>query len=276
MDILNNMLWSYYVVWENWHWWLNPYFVGIILEFIIIFIIWAVIKYKPKSSFSVAFDMMYDGIYSFFEDILGSHEKSRIKLYIITMFFVILFSNLLWIVFDIVWVWFPILHHHVAIPTSDINFNVAMAIIWVIILLLEQIKTLWFWKTLYEYFPVLGKNYIPYEKGKMSKYIDVPLFLFVKVFDIIISLFLWVLDIVGHLAKIISLSFRLFGNMTSGSMLMGMLLVWTVALSNIVIWIDFPVLFPILLHVQWLLVAFIQALVFPLLIAIFIKVVKVH
>jgi F0F1-type ATP synthase membrane subunit a len=64
--------------------------------------------------------------------------------------------------------------------------------------------------------------------------------------------------------------------MTSGSMLMWMLIAWTLALSNLTLGIDFPVLLPIVLHLQWILVAFIQALVFPLLIAIFIKVVKVH
>jgi F0F1-type ATP synthase membrane subunit a len=45
----------------------------------------------------------------------------------------------------------------------------------------------------------------------------------VKTFDIIISMFLGALEIVGHGAKIISLSFRLFGNVTSGGLLMVML-----------------------------------------------------
>lgn len=277
MDIIiNNFLWSYLIVWENWHWWLNPFFAWILLEFIIMVTIYIVLLKKPNSSFWVFFDMLYEGAYSFFEDILWKEEKKWTKLYIITMFYIILFSNLMWIAFDIVWVWFPQLHHHISIPTSDINFNVAMAIIWVLIVLYEQFKFLWFWKAIYEYVPILWKNYIPYETGKLNKYIDIPLFLMVKFFDIVISLFLGLLDVVGHLAKIISLSFRLFGNMTSGTMLMWMLLAWTVALTNLVIGIDFPILFPIILHVQWLLVAIIQALVFPLLVAIFIKVVKVH
>jgi F0F1-type ATP synthase membrane subunit a len=44
----------------------------------------------------------------------------------------------------------------------------------------------------------------------MPAYIDWPVFLLVKAFDIVISVFLGLLEIVGHLAKIISLSFRLF------------------------------------------------------------------
>jgi len=276
MDILNNFLWSYYVVWENWHWWLSPFFVWILIEFFIIFVIYIYVTKKPQSSFSVFFDMIFDGIYSFFEDILWIEEKKWTKLYITTMFFIILFSNFLWVIFDIIWVWIPALHHYTAIPTSDINFNVAMAIIWVLIVLYEQFKSLGIGKALYEYFPVLWKNYIPYERGKLNKFIDIPLFLLVKFFDIVISLFLWILDVVWHLAKVISLSFRLFWNMTSWTMLMWMLIAWTLALSNLTLGIDFPVLFPVILHLQWILVAFIQALVFPLLIAIFIKVVKVH
>jgi hypothetical protein len=47
-------------------------------------------------------------------------------------------------------------------------------------------------------------------------------------------------------------------------------------LSMSLVGFDFPILGPIILYLQEMLVAFIQALVFPLLIAIFIKVAKVH
>ncbi len=49
----------------------------------------------------------------------------------------------------------------------------------------------------------------------MSKYLYYPLWIIAKIGDIIISLFLGLLDIVGLFAKVISLAFRLFGNMTS-------------------------------------------------------------
>jgi hypothetical protein len=74
----------------------------------------------------------------------------------------------------------------------------------------EQFKHLGFLHFIYDYAPVLGKGYIPYEKGNLPKYVDYLLFMVVKIFDIIISLFLGLLEIVGHLAKLISLSFRLF------------------------------------------------------------------
>ncbi|MDD3793768.1 MAG: F0F1 ATP synthase subunit A [Candidatus Gracilibacteria bacterium] len=281
MDILHNFLGAYYhSSGENVG--INPYFLGILVVLGLIFIIYFFITKKPNSSFSIFFDMVYEGVYGFFEDILGVDEKKWTKLYITSMFFVILLSNLLGVFLEILGVGLPFLHHTISIPTSDINFNVAMAIVGVCIVIYEQFKFLGFGKALYEYVPFMGKDYIPYERGKLNKYIDIPLFIFVKFFDIVISLFLGILEIVGHGAKIISLSFRLFGNITSGGMLLAMLLagveLLTGAISGFIFSkeINFPIIFPLILHLQGLLVALIQALVFPLLIAIFIKVAKAH
>ena len=59
----------------------------------------------------------------------------------------------------------------------------------------------------------------------MKPYVYYPMRVIIKIFDIIISLFVGFLDIIGVAAKIISLSFRLFGNMMSGSMLFAMLVI---------------------------------------------------
>lgn len=246
-------------------------------------IILAYKKWKD-SSVVVFFDMFFEKVYEFFEDILGLEEKKWTKMYITTMFFIILFSNLLGVILEL---FLPIfgeeaMHHVISIPTADINFNVAMAIVGVIIVIYEQFKALGFGKAMYEYFPILGKNYIPYERWNMPSYIDWPVFLLVKAFDIVISVFLGMLEIVGHLAKVISLSFRLFWNVTSGGILLWMLfwaVIWATTFMSGITWVEgdgLPILAPVILYLQELLVAFIQALVFPLLIAIFIKVAKVH
>lgn len=238
-----------------------------------------ILAYKKwrDSSFVVFFDMFFEKVYEFFEDILGIEEKKWTKMYITWMFFIILFSNLLGVFLEL---FLPIFGHgmeyYISIPTADINFNVAMAIVGVIIVIYEQFAFLGFGKTIYEYFPVLGKDYIPYERGNIPAYLDWPLFLLIKAFDIVISLFLWVLEIVGHLAKIISLSFRLFWNVTSWGILLAMLYGALNAVTGDLLTFEFPLIVPILLYAQELLVAFIQALVFPLLIAIFIKVAKIH
>jgi hypothetical protein len=77
----------------------------------------------------------------------------------------------------------------------------------------------------YEYVPVRGKDIITIEKGSMKPilfYLARPV---IKIFDIIISLFVGFLDIIGILAKVISLAFRLFGNMMSGTVLLSVLMV---------------------------------------------------
>ena len=278
--------------------------VGLGVELAIIGLFMLAFQAWRNSSFMVFFEMFFEKVYEFFEDILGAEEKRWTKMYITLLFFIILFSNILgsfldfflhifgkvkeWTDLAIAYpeaIWHPVIEHYIVIPTADINFNVAMAVIWVVIVIYEQFKFLGFWKAIYEYAPIGWKNYIPFERGNLPKYIDVPVFLLVKTFDIIISMFLGVLEIVGHGAKIISLSFRLFGNVTSGGLLM-IMLVWAISTltwgvewvvwDNGILGFEFPILFPVILHLQVLPVAFIQALVFPLLIAIFIKVAKVH
>lgn len=253
------------------------------VELLLIFALYWGYKKCRDSSFIVFFEMIFEKAYNFFEEILWVEEKKWTKLYIVTLFFIILISNFLGLALEIIAPIFGqdahkefILEHYISIPTADRNFNIAMAIIWVLIVIYEQFKFLGFWKAIYEYFPVLGKDYIPYEKWKMKPIFDWPLFILVKIFDIIISLFLGVLEIVGHLAKVISLAMRLAGNMTSGTILLWMLVFAVSWLTTDWFGISFPVVAPVLIYLQEILVALIQALVFPLLIAIFIKVAKVH
>jgi F0F1-type ATP synthase membrane subunit a len=107
-----------------------------------------------------------------------------------------------------------------------------------------------------EYVPLMGKGLVD-GKGFLA-----------KIGDIIISLFIWFLDIVGVLAKIISLSIRLFGNMSSGSILLNVIFIgvwiWTVWF----IWFNVPLGLPIIIYIQWLLSSVIQAFVFALLVGI--------
>ena len=266
--ILHDFIWTFIHPWVIiWILWVAVIIITIIFLF----------KKFPKNSFVIFFDMFFEKVYEFFEELLWVEEKKRIKIYVTLLFFIIIFSNLFWVLLEF---FLPIfghwMEHYVKIPTADINFNIAMAIIWVSIVIIEQFKFLWTWKFIYEYFPILWKNYIPYNKWMFPKVIDVPLFLLVKVFDIIISLFLWMLEIIGLAAKIISLSFRLFWNVTAWGLLLTMLVWALTALTASLINVEFPVLIPLIVYIQELLVAFIQAFVFPLLIAIFIKVAKLH
>ena len=264
-EILNNML-----VWQSSYSW-------ILLELFIVLLLWVWFKFFPKSWIMIIIELTFEKAFEFFEEILWIKEKRWVKMYITMVFFIILISNLLGVALEFLLpIFWESLHHAISIPTADINFNIAMAVVWVVIVILEQFKALGFWKAVHTYVPIKWMDLIPFERWKLPPALDWPVFILVKIFDIAISMFLWALEIVWHAAKIISLSFRLFWNMTSGWILLVMLF-WAISgLTMSLINIEFPVIWPIILYMQEILVAFIQALVFPLLIAIFIKVAKVH
>ena len=73
----------------------------------------------------------------------------------------------------------------------------------------------------------------------------------IKIFDIVISLFVGFLDIIGILAKVISLAFRLFGNMMSGTVLLSVLMVGlSAATAKWFGGIELPLIAPIILFIQ--------------------------
>lgn len=72
--------------------------------------------------------------------------------------------------------------------------------------------------------PFRGKDIITIEKGSMNPVLFYLAWPVIKAFDIVISLFVGFLDIIGILAKVISLAFRLFGNMMSGTVLLTVLM----------------------------------------------------
>jgi len=81
---------------------------------------------------------------------------------------------------------------------------------------------------------------------------------------------------IGVAAKVVSLAFRLFGNMTSGTVLLaiavagmsGLTEEFTKALGGFA----FPVVIPVIIYLQEILVAGIQAMVFALLVAVFFRI----
>jgi len=94
----------------------------------------------------------------------------------------------------------------------------------------------------------------------------------VKLFDIVISLFIGALNIIGTLAKVISLAFRLYGNLLAGSILLGVLGVTIANITKSWLGVEFPIIVTLIFYLQSTLVAVIQAFAFSLLTSIFIKI----
>ncbi len=258
---------------------LSPDAIGIIVIAIIIWLLITLVHGFPQSKGAMLWRIVTEKIYDFFEEIMGEDENHIIKTYVVVLFFVILISNLLWLGIDLIkmptWMWADQwfrLDTFVNIPTGNINFNLALSGLSVIIMLIVQYQSMGnIFKTLHDYIPITGKNILTIDREGKSTLLYRIAWPIIKLFDIVISLFIGFLDIVGLLAKIISLAARLAGNMFSGPLLLAML-VWALAWATAKLFgAEFPIIAVLLVYAQWLLVALIQAFVFPLLVWIFIK-----
>lgn len=255
--------------------WLSPLMLWIIVQIITIALLVLFIKHFPKTKFSIWFSLFYEYMYEFFEEILGKTQKKILKIYVTSLFFVILISNLLGYILDIVRIVFTdieAIFKYIVIPTTDFNFNLALAIVSILIMLYVQFRRAWFIGFFLEYIPITGKNILDIDRWNMKAIVYYPIKVFVKIFDIAISLFVGLLDVIWVWAKVISLTARLYWNMLAGWILLWLLVVWVNSLFQNIFSADFPILWPLILYAQGLLVASIQAFVFPLLVAIFIKI----
>lgn len=261
-------------------WWIEfstmtPLMRGVILQIIVIALIVFFVRIFQKTKFGLAFSLLFESIYEFFEEILGKTQKKWFKIYVVSLFFVILISNLLSYTIDLIRVVFvdiEALPNYITIPTTDFNFNLALAAISIIIMLYIQFRRAGVITFFLEYIPITGKWILTIDRWEMKAIFYYPVKVIVKILDIAISLFLWILDIIGIGAKAISLTARLYGNMLSWGILLWLLVVWINSAFQGIFATWFPIIGPLLLYAQGLLVALIQAFVFPLLVAIFIKI----
>lgn len=261
---------------------LSPSMIWVYTTFILLIIICFVLSYSPQSKISITLELIFEKGYIFFEEIVGKESK-KILPYIVSLFFLLLIINLLGVVSDFIAPilgfspeWEFVLSQYFQTPSADLSFNLAVALVSMILLLWVQFSHFGFKKAIYSYVPIFGKWYLSYTAGKKNAKMYLIFYPLVKFFDIVLSLFLSFLDIVGLFAKVVSLSFRLFGNIASGWVLL-ILLFWalndfTQKISTFMGGINFPVIFPLILYAQSTLVACIQAMVFALLVAIFIRV----
>jgi F0F1-type ATP synthase membrane subunit a len=215
---------------------------------------------RKDTFFSQVFRILYENVWNFFADVVGEKQPLWTKHFVVNMFFVILIANLFGLVNDIIRFAFPQWLRRVTAPTGEFEFNIALAVIATVVTLYYQgVLVGWPHKLLHEYIPITGK-------WVMDRTSVVWVF-----WDILISLFMGVLDMVWLFAKIISLSLRLFGNMSSWSILLNVIFV---GLSWVTVWLiglNMQIWLPIAIYLQWLLAAVIQAFVFGLLTAMGIR-----
>jgi F-type H+-transporting ATPase subunit a len=181
-----------------------------------------------------------EGVLGMMEPVFGSRKKAEKYLpWIATFFILILLSNWLGLFPGVGSIIVKGEHGSAPLlraPASDLNFTIALAIISVIIINYFGIK-------------VLGL------KLHLKKFFD---------FRSPIKFFIGILELVSEIAKIISFSFRLFGNVFAGEVL----------LTIIVFLVPYFIPLPFLMFEVF--VGFMQAFVFSMLTMVFIAMAISH
>ncbi len=158
------------------------------------------------SSFQVGFEMLYESIFSLIQQITGSKKMAE-KIFPVIGTILVYFavSNVISLIPGLT----DISYKGVALlrtPTSDINTALGVSVAAVLSL---NVISLVEWGIL----DYLG-TYLPLRnifRGFKKSFMDG--------FVALVDLFVGVLNIIGELAKVISLSFRLFGNIYAGQVL---------------------------------------------------------
>lgn len=244
-------------------WYKGLHIMSTYIGYVLLWLMMLVIRFfwvkRYDSWFWQLLRLAFEWIWVFFEDILWQDRKHWIKVYVVSLFFIILFANLFGLLNDILRFIFPQYLRRVTSPTGEFESTIAFSLIATIVTLYVQSKNVGGpHKLLHEYIPITGK------------WLMEGTWFIATVWDIIISLFIGMLDIIGVIAKVISLSIRLFWNMSSGSILLNVIFIGIGTITVNALWFNFAVGLPILIYVQWLLAAVIQAFVFSLLVGIWV------
>jgi len=235
-----------------------------LLSLVLFLVFVAIYNFLKKKNEANIFVAMIDMLVETMDDFFGSVSDkipTSVKTYILFLFVYILWNNLFWLILDMFSTVVPVLHHTFRPVSTDIYFNAMLAVFGVLWSIVYGFQNNWF-HFLERYIPLNGFWIAGEKPDKIWKY---PLWLIVKILDIFLGLFIWLLEFIGEFTKILSLTLRLFWNIFAWVVLL-ILIVWaTMAAFKV------PLLAPLLVVAMELLVSFLQAFVFALLVLIYFK-----
>ena len=206
---------------------------------VVSYLLWRNLKLIP-SKLQGLVELIFEEFFDFMKELYGSEKLAYAYFpFIATIFFFILFNN-----------WFGILpvlgalgfFHQTAdgqvffplfrTAASDINTTLPLAIISIIATHVIAIATLGFFKHASKYFTLSG----------------------------VIPFFIGILEFIAEIAKMVSFSFRLFGNIFAGEVLL------------VIVSFLLPYIAPLPFYLLEIFVGLVQALVFAMLTMVFIKI----
>ena len=234
---------------------LNTIFVDLVLLSIII-AVRKNLSTVPGRVQNIA-ELIIGGFYNFTESIAGKKTK-QIFPYFMTFFLFILIANLSGLIPGFTTIGIVKDHNHL-VPllrsaTSDLNTTLGLALVSLAathILSVRALGPVEYLSRFIPFFPFL----VSLLKGKFKLNIDTsgPLNITLSFFTPLVLVFVGLLELISEFVKIISLSFRLFGNIFAGEVLLE-------TVSSI-----FAFILPLPFLMLEFIVGFVQALVFAML-----------
>jgi len=247
-------------------WFTNSMLVTIIVTVLVV--IWARQSTKKMtlipSGVQNLFEAVVETLYITFEGVVGKHMIPKVFPLVATLFLFILTANWFGLVPGVGTIGFgepgggPLglkeIHYPLLRPANaDLNMTLGMALffmVWWTVWTIQEVGVIGF----------LKENFAP--KGDLKgllRYALLPLFLFVGV-----------IEMISIAIRPVSLSFRLFGNMYAGETLLHTMGAIGASLPVPLSWIAL-ILFPLPFYFLELLVGLLQAFVFAMLCAVYIK-----
>lgn len=226
-----------------------------LIFFIVFVVIYNKIKQKNENwIFVSSIDMLVETIDDFFGSV-SEKIPTSVRTYILFLFIYILWNNLFWLILDMFATVVPFLQANFRPVSTDIYFNAILAIFGVLWAIVYWVKNNGF-RFFEKYIPLKGIWIV-----KMDRWYKFP----IKIIDILLWLFIGFLELVGEITKILSLTLRLFWNIFAWVVLIWLVVAATIALMKV------PFLLPLLVFVMEILISFLQAFVFALLVLIYFK-----
>jgi F-type H+-transporting ATPase subunit a len=252
-------------------WFTNSMLVTIIVTLLIV--LWArrstaKMQLVPQGVQNL-FEALVETLYATFEGIVGKHMIPKVFALIATLFIFILTANWFGLVPGVGTIGFgvpgnfPLSLKEITAPllrpsNADLNMTLGMALFfmcWWLFWTIQEVGVIGFLKHIFA-----PKGDV---KGALW-YILLPLFIFVGV-----------IEVISIAIRPVSLSFRLFGNIYAGETLLHTMSTVGAALPPPINWISL-ILFPLPFYFLELLVGLLQAFVFAMLCAVYIKLSTEH
>jgi len=236
---------------------INSWIVVIIFVVALVWSLRGKIKQVPRG-LQNALEMVFEAFFDIFDSVTGSRKKTlHFAPFVLSFFFFVLINNWMGLLPGVGSIGQIVSEggHKLFIPyfrgaTADLNTTLALASLAVVVSHIMGVVAIGWWKYLNKFINFKILLEIP------KKIIKDPTILLINP----IKFFVGLIEIVGELAKVASLSFRLFGNIFAGEVLL--------ASMSAIFAFGLPLPFMFL----EVIVGFIQALIFSILVLIYLSI----